>query len=363
MQAGEFRKAYAPLRESFVSDSDEATVKLQTAGREWSGRFSELLDNRLDGKIISEHVALGTLFAFMEWNDRHSKKMVAYLNDRMQSKDTTDENWKDSLDLLNESNFHTFSAQMATNWVRLLSGYDMSRQDVVLSRNSLALTGISSLAIMAALEKDGGMYARYKSGSPIKDHTSRLGFALDPTFSYARSRANEADTAITLQEITIDNPSVIVVPAPGRYEHSRDGSMNVDFIAVDALRSQVRGIQTKVSVSQADSQRYNPEYVTLVDGERDLGNAKPVRLPQSSTRRTTPWPGLISAHHMLGQKDVFRERSQRGKGVALGPRERELVRQRQEARFLAGTTRAFNTQAARFVTERLLHDMYGEDAA
>lgn len=363
MQTGEFKKAYVPLRESFVRDADEATATLQTAGREWSSRFSELLDDRLDGKIISENVALNIMYAFMEWNDRHSQKLGAYLQDRVHDEAMTDENWKASIDLLNESNFHTLSAQMATNWARLLSGHDMTRQDVMLSRNSVALTGISSLAIMTTLEQDGGMYARYKSGSAIKDHSSRLGFVLDPTFSYARSRANEADTAITLQAITLDNPSVIVIPAPGRYEHSQDGSMNVDFIAVDALRSQVRGIQTKVSISQADALRYDPVYVTLVDGERDLGNAKPVRLPRGSERRTTPWPGLVSAHHVLAQKDIFRERSQRGKGVMLGPRERELVRQRHEARFLAGSTRSFNAQAAKFLTERVLHDMRTEEAA
>lgn len=352
-----------PLRESRGDMGDEATITLRSAGREWSSRFSELLDDRLDGKILPESDAMNTLFAFMDWNERHSKKIDAYLQDRAQDETMTDERWQHSLELLNESNFHTLSVQMATNWVRLLSGHDMTRQDVVLSRNSLAFTGISSLAIMTALEQDGSMYSRYKSGSPIKDHASRLGYVLDPLFSYARSTANEADTAITLQEITVDDPSVVIIPAPGRYEHSQDGSMNVDFIAVDALRSQVRGIQTKVAVSQAHALRYDPVYVTLVDGERDLGNAKPVRLPRGSERRTTPWPGLISAHHVLAQKDIFRERSQRGKGVTLGPRERELVRQRHEARFLAGSTRPFNAQAAKFLTERVLHDMRTEEAA
>jgi hypothetical protein len=362
MQTGEFRKAYKPLRESYVVDSDEATTKLQTAGREWSGRFSNLLDKRLDGEIMPESVAISTLTSFIHWNARHSEKIVAYLNQRLQDDDMTDDDWEKSLILLNETHFHAMSAQMATNWVRLLSGQEMSRQDVMLSRNSLAFSGISSLAVMSDAERQGAMYARDQKGRPMHNGTT-LGYRLDPSFMYARSIANEADTAIVIQEPTFKNPSFIVVPAPGRYEHSRDGSMNVDFIAVDALRSQVRGIQTKVAIDQSDSLKYDPVFVTLVDGERDLGNVKPVRLPHGSNRRTTPWPGLISAHHMLSQKDVFRERSQRGRGVVLGPRERELVRQRQEARFLAGNTRPFNAQASRFVTERILHDMYAEEAA
>lgn len=363
MQTGEFRKAYAPLRESHVRDGDEATADLQTAGREWSGRFSELLDRRLDGEIIPEDTALSTAYAFLNWNARFGEKMHQYLQGRVADDTMTPESWEDTLALLNESHFQTMSAQMATNWVRLLSGHEMSRQDVLLSQNSLAMTGIGWLGAMTAAEHDGAMYARYKSGSPIKDRASRLGYVLDPSFTYARSIANEADTAISLQDITLEHPSVIIVPAPGRYEHSQDGSMNVDFIAVDALRSHVRGIQTKVTISKADAHRYDPAFVTLVDGERDLGNAKPVRLPRASERRTTAWPGLISAHHMLAQKDIFRERSQRGKNAVLGPRERELVRQRHEARYLAGSTRSFNAQAARFLTERVLHDIYQSPGA
>jgi hypothetical protein len=362
MKTAEFREAYAPLRESRLISGDSATTELQAAGREWSGRFSTLLDNRLDGEIIPEDDAISIASGYVKWASRYSERLRDYIHEKAADDTMTDEKWDDALNLLQESHFHTMSMHMATNWVRLLSGHDMSRRDVMTSRNSLALTGIGHLAVMASIEKDGDIYQRDEKGEPVRSK-SLLGFELDPVFRYVRSIANEADTANTLQEVTITDPSVVVIPAPGRYEHSRDGSMNIDFIAVDALRSQVRGIQAKVSVGPLDASKYNADFVTLIDGERDLGNVKPVRLPQGSSRRTTPWPGLISAHHLLAQKDVFRERSQRGKGVILGPRERELVRQRQEARFLAGSTKPFNAKAARYVTERLLHDMYDQEAA
>lgn len=357
MHIEEFGKPYQALPENPFQSEDNAEIALWKDARQWSRRFSYMLNERLSGEPLAESDVLPTLREFMSWHVRFSQNVSSHLTKKVEQ-DTSIEEWNSTLRFLRETHFHTMSFQMSTNWARLLSGHPMHKHEVVTSRNSVAYGGIGSLAVIAAAERSGEYFLQDTDGSALKDKDGVI--QLDPSMSYFNSAANEADTAVVLQELTLREPTTIVVPAPGNYEHSKDGSLNIDFLVIDALRSQARGVQTKVSVSQQDKERYDPAYVTLVDGKRDLGNTKPIRLPKSTSTRTMSWPGLISAHHMLSQQQIFREQSQRGKAVRLGPRERELVRKRQEARFLTLNTRSFNTNASRFVTERVLHDMHAD---
>lgn len=118
----------------------------------------------------------------------------------------------------------------------------------------------------------------------------------------------ETDTLVVLLEIARNRREVLVLPAPPQFESSA-AEGNADLLMLDIRARTITGIQVKTALTTAETVRRHDRRVVLVDGVADLGNQRLASVhPRSSAKRLTAWPGLISAHFVLGanpRSDAF----------------------------------------------------------
>lgn len=126
-------------------------------------------------------------------------------------------------------------------------------------------------------------------------HRNKLGdnyYDKDPVSTRKRASLEgiigEYDAGIVLLEIAKKNPALAVLPGPSFFEHHKGSSRNADFILIDTDKHQAIGGQAKNSVKNPVFEHYDPDYIFLIDGEVDLGNAL----------NGTGHAGLIAAHHI-----------------------------------------------------------------
>ena len=173
---------------------------------------------------------------------------------------------------------------------------------------------------------------------------------------------NEFDTAITLLDISKENPEIAIIPAPQKFESGRNSMLNSDFIVLDMKNHQARGVQAKASVSSAIRANYDEKFVTLVDGNHDLGNVLSVAYDPDLPERKNivSWPGLVSAHHLLNQERFAYSLPSGSKEHVRDAMmiQQSFKRSRWNALRLSQSTRSQNDEASGKVKERVLNDLY-----
>lgn len=218
---------------------------------------------------------------------------------------------------LQSHNFHMMSQSMTFSWAEMISEIDLNpeerRQLLSLEQFNIAQSAIG--------------YAKWRAAHSSISHSHEYfteSFQQDRNF--VSGILTEFDTAITLIEISKQNPNILVVPAPRRFEDSSK-KINADFIVYDRSTDQVVGVQSKTKVSEQDRERYDQDRIVLISGETDLGGTVWTRTEAGkSVTKPVVWPGMIAAEHLKAMKLYGKN----GKGFETFDR-RELLRLQAEA--------------------------------
>jgi hypothetical protein len=330
MNAEKFSTAYQRDRLDTPGQMDAERARLLERPSQWSKAYGHILHDYLSGapdpisrddfRRLSTDYAVWYATELPELEEEAHRR-AAQSNDHLDFR------------TINEMNFHALNRAMLPIWEDLLftergvQAASAKESQTVLAINGLLLYGEREEAV-------------------------RRGEYFEP--SYAEKRAshngtlNEVDTAITLLNISLRNPDIIFLPAPEQFEHQAS-SRHSDFIAIQKSTRQARGIQTKVGVTNSSYDDYDPDYVTIVDGMRDLGNSYAVRTDaRRSKKQIVGWPGLISLELLKSMKV---DRNLRN----LNPQ--YVTQSKFKARALNGNTKPYLQTATRQLSTRIINDL------
>lgn len=196
-----------------------------------------------------------------------------------------------SMARLNEINFHWLNYAMLPMWQLFFSNNSVvSPKDrlnaVKMSQDLLAYDGCFQYFYRDKLAGANSGYRYFGDDMLDFRHTHE-------------SRLHERDTAIALLDIAKRDPSLIILPAPGKFEHSHNGAINADFIVLDATDHRAVGVQVKTRVKPEHEEKYDDKHIVLIDGSADLGNYRFLRTTHSSShKRQVSWAGILSVEHM-----------------------------------------------------------------
>ncbi|MFT4289169.1 hypothetical protein [Nocardioides sp.] len=231
-----------------------------------------------------------------------------------------------------ELNFHRLNSMAQQSWGRLL------RPEF-----------FGGPAALLLLERDRYfLAAQALKLSRMRDvfgHEDLFDPLMAPMRHWLNGALNEFDTLQALWALSSADDTLIALPAPAQFEQLAGGA-NIDLLVLDTRNHTACGIQVKSSGVQRVEGRYDVTRVVLVDGVRDLSNVRAVRThPMHSDRRRVPWPGIVSAHHLLDLRispvtDTFATR-------------REIVQNKLHARHVAGTILNRNREAYANLAERV----------
>ncbi|HJM04234.1 MAG TPA: hypothetical protein QF549_01180 [Candidatus Saccharimonadaceae bacterium] len=121
-------------------------------------------------------------------------------------------------------------------------------------------------------------------------------------FSSLTGAATKVDTKITTLETAKQQKGKSIVSFPASRQLELLGpNRNIEQVLLDADVRHARGIQAKTRVGNttqaALNRKYNPRYVTLIDGITDLGNLRAIRRNGSTVDITEP--GMVAMHHLM----------------------------------------------------------------
>ena len=244
-----------------------------------------------------------------------------------------------SRELLMYLNFHTMSDFFMQQWFRVLTGAEWD------SRESRELNGETQdyLAI-ASLELQKRREALYRTQGPAAARTLNGILA-------------EYDSAIVALGMPQTSPDLLLLPAPGTFEHSTEKQKNADFILLDLARREVVGAQVKTTVGEESFRRYDPRFVFLIDTATDLGDVISKKEPGKSTPTVVPRPGLIAAHHVRNWPKQMNMRSRPWLGRYISD-ERTLMGLKFYANTLTHGARDVSGEARERIGKRALHHLY-----
>lgn len=252
----------------------------------------------------------------------------------------------DAQPALSELNFHIMSREMMPNWYRLFFGEEAVELDA---------PRIHEMQIRLALQGAELQGLWQKAG--MSDEKTGLHTGIQHRIG---GQLSEIDSAIILLEVMKQDghslPSnLVVVPAPPRFESAHNNSPRAaDFLVFDTLTDNIRGVQVKTYLDSkgGTNAAYDGDFVTLIDGEMDLGNTgKAYKAGKGHVN--VPTPGMISLDYLLNRISV--------KDLSRHPRFnadlRTVFRLRESAKANFGNRKSYISQAAEHVGERLLYDL------
>lgn len=249
---------------------------------------------------------------------------------------------------LSELNFHILSREMMPNWYKLFFGEQAVELDAPRIHEMQVRLALQGADLQNMWQKAGA------SDEKTGIHTGiqrRIGGQL-----------TEIDSAIVLLEVMKQDghslPStLVVVPAPPRFESAHNNRPRAaDFLVFDTAADamNMRGVQVKTFLDDAGktNDTYDSAFVTLIDGDTDLGNTGRAYVAGRG-HVSVPTPGMISLDYLLNRisvKDLSRH-------PRLGTDLRNVFRLRESAKANFGDRKSYIAQAAEHVGERLLHDL------
>lgn len=167
----------------------------------------------------------------------------------------------------------------------------------------------------------------------------------------AEGYGTEIDVLELLLEISRENPTVVVLPGLPQFERGRHGrATNADMLLFNTATQNAIGVQVKTRASNEDAKVYDGSVVQLVSGTEDLDNLRAVRTqPNSSSRKSIPWPGYMALHRLATIAPTSRVMR------TYDPNFRKLLlQQRARAQAALGDTGPRFRIAKRRIGERLL---------
>lgn len=260
MDNGEFVAAYTAHKyygpqnsqnpEDFYSNPDLERTLVDVRG--WGRHFSTLMRHRLHNRLIPAQTHLKQLSEYQSWNDEMLYNVVDEVNDAVAAEPR-------AIRYASELTFHLINGAMADQWKEIIYQkpnrlYESSQYR---SQTVLAATAMKLMRAQDVIRQD-----------EFADKTQRL--------SFVGSQITELDAGIALLELVkYRKETLIVVPAPPDFE-STYRERNADYMILDRVNNQTHGIQVKNSlagpVAQEIMQQYDPDFITLIDGEINLGN-------------------------------------------------------------------------------------------
>lgn len=178
----------------------------------------------------------------------------------------------------------------------------------------------------------------------------------------------ELDMHIVLLELCKENPGLVSIVSVPQFESGIHSSRNADSILIDTHLAEAHGLQAKIAVRSrefyefnqrgteaAPTEKYDNNFVTLIDGLNDLGNSVVTRVPGTSTLKSVPRPGLIAMDLLAGMS--FKEMP----GYGLSPTyNREIMTAHGIAKELTRERKPYLHQAVNNIRDRVIDGLYRE---
>lgn len=305
--------------------------KLLTASRKWSETWGTLLWDalHLQAPRVEPFVRLSQ--SYVDWVNSDMGGSAAQLLELMPELESDE-----AMRLLMKLNFHRMNCRAQHAWQWLLYGYPeakVAQPFIDRSRFELAVNALTLVEARDVVIADDAFFA--PDAADVR--------------SWNTGALTELDAMIAMLQMSHDDPSIVVLPAPAQFEQLA-GRANADFIVVDRERLLARGVQTKAAVTDAAHERYDTSRITLIDGSRDLHNTRAVRTdPRRSDKRTVPWPGLIAGHYLREMKP--------SRATDRWISRQAIIQKKLAARHYTGTIPSRNALAYEVVARRILHDL------
>ncbi len=342
MQAETFAEAYP--RDISIETKDVHADILREP-REWSQTFGTILHDYLSGEELTPAETLGnTLQRYYAWNTYSMPKIINKLHASTDFEDHDQAHtfWR----AMNELNFHALSGAMLPMWMRLTDDPSKVRAglDAHSDKNKL---DFCQLDLATRSLSFGGQ--RHGS-STIKEDYAYFGNDWREFRKSMEGMVSEYDTGIVLLEMCKSNRNLIAIPGPKQFE-DKNPALNSDFIIIDTSTREVTGVQTKGAVTPEDIARYNPHYVTLIDGRVDLGNVRHHRVAKGSSKELlVSWPGMISAGFIVDLPAHGPRMNSLKKHLPMS----YLMQQKLAARHELGSAKPELKQAVKKLSDRIL---------
>lgn len=309
--------------------------------RNWSDHFGKLVMRHLNSAQFDAPVEIAILNEYIEWTLDEVQTLYRAAKDATLAD-------HDNFHYLSELSFHLVAPRVEDQWQMLVDPQYVAPD----YSTGEAQSWIASAAAEIALNRKRHMALEEKTGS-------RNGIV--GTYN---GQLTEFDAQIVALEVERLNPDrgLIVLPAPKRFESFRSVK-NADLLMFDRLAQQARGVQVKtrlgdIDLSKAVFERYNPDFITFIDGFTDLGNS--VDQPQGGGRhRSVAMPGLISMDHLM-RTPIDKMPGAGQKITKSEARNLKMMHQRTKliANELSRGRKNFIPIAAQNISERLLRDLH-----
>lgn len=319
---------------------DEAVEEQMEGSRKWASFFDDHLTDFLKNRC-ADHTPQqisNDLYTYQHgWVAEHGSKLRIDIVELSQTH-------PNALRSLNELSFHDLTITLLPMWRRLLtneSDIPMKQEAIASMQLNLALMGTSLQVIRDR---------RIEQQPDKQEFASRIDGQL-----------TEIDSAIALLEMMrIDagetGTNLMVVPAPPKFEagyHNRHRAC--DFMVVDMAYGQVRGVQSKTHLTQTDIEKYDPAFISFIDGMTDLKNVV-VAGPGSvdTGPKLAPRPGLIALDYLVNRtniKDIMRNKTYNGHMPWI-------IQKHAYAKAQFGTRRSVIEEAGYVLGNRLYEELY-----
>jgi|GEM_PF-1799259 len=312
--------------------------------RNWSDHFGKLVMRHLFSAPFDAPVEIAILNEYIDWTLDEVPSLYRAARDATLAD-------PDNIDYLSELNFHLVAPRVENQWHMLLDqAYTAPDQ-----RTDESQSWIATIAADIARARKSQMALEEKSGI-------RNGIV-----GAYNGQLTELDAHIAALEVSRQNPNrgLIFLPAPKRFESFRSVK-NADLLMLDRLAQQARGIQVKTRLSDNDLskavfERYNPDFITFIDGFTDLGNCIDQEIG-GGRHRSVSWPGLVSMDHLM-RTPIHKMPGAAGQNVnkaqSRGLRMTQL-RTKQIAAELSRGRKNFIPIAVQNISGRLLQDLQKE---
>jgi hypothetical protein len=276
-------------------DKESAEIEeIMTGPRKWASFFDSQLYELLDGERLRDYFE--TTDQLDEYRHDWTETQLDPLVKKSQDIAFFDERAKSSV---NEMNFHILNKEFVDMWQRAL--YPdlfprLSTEQIEMMQTRLAERGASLKDI-----KDAAVYWQSIESTPK---------ALAPAMN---GQLTEIDAAIVMLELCKQDTEILILPAPPKFESAANKYNSIDFVVIDPTANKTRGVQVKSYIDRFESdtisselpqqfkaiRKYDPNYVTMVDGMIDLGNSQ-MRFSEQWGYTMVPDPGLISLVYLHG---------------------------------------------------------------
>ena len=230
----------------------------------WSTFFELLvtarLDNPTDQPVMVHDEIESILHKYESWCDGPVRQLTESLYQN---------NTQRSRELLNYLNFHIMNDAFMQHWYRLATALSWdNRQARSFNSEAQDYLAVSSL------------------------ETQRLARNANPLIHRSiKGILAEEDAGLVALEVAKSHPELLILPAPGRFEHGFDGTKNADLLVLDTDQYEVIGAQIKSYVGEKEYNRYNPNFVFLIDADTDLADVVYQKPSGRSPARTIAKPG------------------------------------------------------------------------